>query len=121
MSITGLDVGLACGSTGALRSTADAASLATQSTQTAARPIQGLEIDMTYIVEVGNIGQVARGKTFLDVYQKYLHYVGLSIDDNGRAAGEDVTLFSPDGEPIREYWGSLHDGDYGQRDEMLDE
>ena len=76
---------------------------------------------MTYEVIVGNIGQVARGNTFLDVYQKYLHYVGLSIDNNGRAAGEDVILFDPNGEPIREYWGSLHDEEYGQRDEMLDE
>lgn len=65
---------------------------------------------MMYKIIVSNIGMVAEGDKFMDVYSTYLEYVSMSQDSIGSASGEDVTLLC-NGEPIREFWGSLHDDD----------
>lgn len=59
-----------------------------------------------YEVVVGNIGSVYRGKYLGAALIKFVSYKQQSKDGYGRAAGESVTLFQ-DGEPIKEYQGTL--------------
>ena len=59
-----------------------------------------------YEVIVGNMGTVCRGLNRNDALNEYDVYVDHSINNFGRAAGEPVTLME-DGEPIREYAGTL--------------
>lgn len=61
-----------------------------------------------YEVIVGNIGCVYRGADRSDAFNHYNAYVDLSVDGVGRAAGEPVTLME-DGEPIKEYAGTLEE------------
>lgn len=65
---------------------------------------------ITYEVVVGNIGQVHVSRNKRHAQEAYRDYVKMSRDDEGRAAGESVTLMA-DGEPVEEYVGRL---DYDQ-------
>ena len=55
-----------------------------------------------YTVVVGNIGTVLETNQHSAAIQTFQDYVDASIDNVGRAAGEDVTLFE-DGEVLHEY------------------
>ena len=57
-------------------------------------------------VVVGNIGVVYAGDSVQKARHAFNEYVRLSIDNYGRAAGEDVTWFM-DGEIEREYIGTI--------------
>jgi hypothetical protein len=60
-----------------------------------------------YEVVVGNVGLVHSGTDKNKAYQEYDAYVLLSSKCQGRAGGEDVTLFE-DGEIIAEHEGLRH-------------
>jgi len=60
----------------------------------------------TYDVIVGNIGTVYSGHAKQTALRHYRCYVKLSIDNDGRVAGENVTLMRND-EPWMEYIGTL--------------
>lgn len=62
----------------------------------------------TYEVIVGNIGTVLNTHNGFDAYREYQTYCGISKRNEGRAAGEPVTLMK-DGEPVREYAGTLEE------------
>jgi hypothetical protein len=60
-----------------------------------------------YEVVVGNIGYVHRGNNPVEANRHFSEYRTLSRDNYGRAAGEPVVLMK-DGEPIREYEGTIN-------------
>lgn len=61
---------------------------------------------VTYDVVVGNVGTVYSGPDSREAVRTYLAYVIESRGPHGRAVGEAVTLLR-NGEPIREYAGTL--------------
>jgi hypothetical protein len=54
-------------------------------------------------VIVGNIGTVMHSHSEIEAVECFRHFVFDSIDQRGRAAGEDVTLFE-DGHIIDEHF-----------------
>lgn len=54
---------------------------------------------------MGNIGKVYEGSSALRAQGAYYHYINLSKNNVGRAAGEQVSLWR-DNEPIEEYEGN---------------
>jgi hypothetical protein len=58
-----------------------------------------------YEVIVSNIGKVYDGGFYQSALDCFAVYQRKSINNDGRAAGESVTLLK-DGEPIREFAGS---------------
>lgn len=61
-----------------------------------------------YEVIVGNVGKVCQTMDKTEAEDKFGYYVTASVNNEGRAGGENVTLMH-DGEIIRE-----HDGDNGE-------
>lgn len=59
-----------------------------------------------YEVRVGNIGRVYEGDSLLEANKAWGEYRRQSEENYGRAAGESVTMYR-DGEPMREYFGTL--------------
>jgi len=59
-----------------------------------------------YFVSVGNIGNITE-ENMKDALKTYNEYVKQSKSNYGRAGGEDVALFV-DGEPVKEYFGTLN-------------
>ena len=57
-----------------------------------------------YEVYCGNIGKGHAGHNRKEAETVFSHYVGLSANGIGRAAGEDVTLFM-NGEIVKEFLG----------------
>jgi hypothetical protein len=57
-------------------------------------------------VIVGNIGMVHLGTDYDEAMKHYAEYIEQSRSNVGRAGGESVIL-SQDGEPMREYIGTL--------------
>lgn len=51
------------------------------------------EVGDAFEVIVGNIGSVYWGESLREALATYWEYVSLSMDDYGRAGGEDVTMF----------------------------
>ena len=62
----------------------------------------------TYEVIVGNIGTVHQGHNRKEAEKVFTFYVKDSKTGLGRSGGEAVTLMR-DGEPIREYEGTVKD------------
>ncbi len=58
-----------------------------------------------YEVYCGNIGRVYESDSRDEANSVYDIYVGQSMDNYGRAAGENVTMFQ-DNEIVKEYYGS---------------
>jgi hypothetical protein len=58
-----------------------------------------------YRVVVGNIGYVSASENELEARVAYQRYVNLSLRGIGRCAGEDVTLFTGDGEILEAHQG----------------
>jgi hypothetical protein len=56
-------------------------------------------------VVVGNVGTVYSGTNGAEARKTFLVYRKQSRTGQGRAAGEEVTLFK-DGEPVESYWGA---------------
>lgn len=50
----------------------------------------------TYRVVVGNIGTVYSGDSWVEARDTWREYVRQSLDGEGRAAGEEITLFEKD-------------------------
>lgn len=67
----------------------------------------------TYEVIVGNVGTVYNGTSRQEAQESYDTYVLRSQEDDGRAAGESVTLLCGD-EIVQEYAGSLSQTDNGE-------
>lgn len=65
-----------------------------------------------YIVNVGNIGNIEYD-TKEEAEAAYDEYVEQSMSNHGRAAGEDVTLMI-DGEPVKEYFGTLGEEEFAK-------
>lgn len=63
-----------------------------------------------YSVYVGNIGEVYRGEDVGKASENFAHYRDQSDNGEGRAAGEDVTMFE-DGEIVDEHFGYLSEDD----------
>lgn len=63
-----------------------------------------------YEVVVGNIGTTYSGVLLKEALTHYSEYKSQSVNDYGRAAGEQVTLFK-DGEPLYEHAGTLQPQD----------
>jgi hypothetical protein len=63
-----------------------------------------------YEVLVGNIGSVINTDSLKDAQDAYVEYVEQSKSETGRAGGEDVH-FLEDGEPIKDFMGSLNSTD----------
>ena len=63
----------------------------------------------TYTVSIGNVGNIdySSKKLAEDCYKTY---VTLSVNNEGRAAGEAVTLFKND-EILKEYYGTMGDSE----------
>ena len=59
-------------------------------------------------VIVGNVGYVYEGNLFKEALQHYAEYKRQSMNEYGRAAGEDVTLMK-DQEPLYEYFGTFNE------------
>lgn len=60
-----------------------------------------------YEVIVSNVGKVLEGNNAFKANSAYHTYVGLSKRNEGRVAGETITLFR-NGEVVKEFTGSLH-------------
>ena len=59
-----------------------------------------------FSVIVGNIGQVFEGSNYMQAMKMYNLYIAKSKHDEGRAAGEPVTLFH-NNEIKADYFGTL--------------
>jgi hypothetical protein len=59
-----------------------------------------------YEVVVGNVGTVYSGGFYDSALDAFTIYKSKSLNDYGRAAGEDVTMLK-NGEIFREYIGSI--------------
>ena len=59
-----------------------------------------------FTVIVGNIGKTYEGESFDDARIIFLEYKTASLNNYGRAAGEDVTIFEND-EIVRSHIGRL--------------
>lgn len=58
-----------------------------------------------YEVIVGNVGTVYNGGSKAEATKKFKSYVAVSMENRGRAGGENVTMMC-DGEPCAEFFGS---------------
>lgn len=58
-------------------------------------------------VMVGNVGFAHRGMIENVARKEFNDWVAISKASLGKASGENVTLFSPDGEIAKEYIGKL--------------
>ncbi len=63
----------------------------------------------TFEIVVSNIGSVGKCNNLVQANALYWQYVRISKAGNGRASGEDVTMFRND-EIHREYIGTLSQG-----------
>lgn len=61
-----------------------------------------------YEVNVGNIGTIYCGDSYRTALKHFVEYIDQSKSEVGRASGESVVL-ARDGEPIREYIGTLEE------------
>lgn len=81
-----------------------------------ARQLEAATAPHEWQVLVGNVGTVYNGAHYHEALTTYHAYIERSQANDGRAAGEPVTLLR-DGEIVREYEGTLAAGGEGGGDE----